>query len=178
MTKQRLITSIKKMEQIIKKTKWLLILSLVIACNNKKNKNLDRDNKYDNNISKILSISFPDTVRLNTVVEGQLQYDLNNIGFDSDSISSRFLHLILTTNRKEKLLGYNQMEKDYLLGYVDSIPTGKFKFAAVFEKKGKQMLNIAIRDNMFLKHDGELSEDEMKLRTADCLFSKEVYVIE
>lgn len=163
------------MEQITRKTIWLLILSLFIACNSKKDENLINDNT---DRSKVLSISFPDTVKLNKVVEGQLEYDLNNIGFDTDSISSRYLHLILATNRKEKLLGYNQIEKDYLLGYVDSIPTGKFKFVAVFEMKGKQMLNIAIRDNMFLKNNGELSEDEMKLRTADCLYSKEVYVIE
>lgn len=178
MTKQRLTTLIKEMVQIFKKTKWLFIMLMIISCNNKKEIDSKKVLKKKINNSKIISCNFPDTVKLNKVVEGTLQYDLTNIGFDSDSISSRYLHLILATNRKEKSLEYNQIEKDYLLGFVDSIPTGKFKIVAVFEKKGKQILNIAIRDHMFLKPDGKLPKDKMKLRTADCLFSKEVMVVD
>jgi hypothetical protein len=167
------------MEQIFKTSKIVIfIFSIVsiVSCQKDKSEIKHTDSGIDKN--KIIYVKFPDTVKLNKVIEGTLQYDITNVGFDKSTISSRFLHLILTTNRKESLVGYDELEKDYLLGFIDSIPTGKFKIAAVFEKKGKQILNIAIRDNMFLKPDKNTPKDKMTLRRADCLFSKEVFVEE
>ena len=40
------------------------------------------------------------------------------------------------------------------------------------------MLNIVIRDNMFLKPEKNSPKDKITLRTADCVFSKDVFVIE
>lgn len=170
--------SIKETEQIFKKIKWLLLTLIIISCNNKKEQEKSKVLKIDQEKSKILSISFPDTVKLKKVIGGELKYDINNIGFNSDSISSRFLELLLSTSINKELANYNQIDNSRLLSYVDTIPTGKFSFKAVFEKKGKQTLNIVIRDNMFLKPDGKLPKDKMKLRTADYLFSKEVMVVD
>ena len=87
------------------------------------------------------------------------------------------MELILSTSIKKNLAEYKEIDKNRLLSFVDSIPTGKFKIVAVFEQAGKQILNIAIRDHMFLKPDKNTPSDKIKLRTSDCLFSKEVYVI-
>lgn len=166
------------MEQIFNIPKIIIFISFIfsiVSCQKDKTEKKHTDSSINKN--KIISINFPDTVKLNKVIRGTLQYDITNIGFDKKTISSRFLHLILTTNKKDHLLGYDQIEKDYLIGFVDSIPTGKFKIAAVFEQEGKQILNIAIRDNMFLKHSKDTPKDKITLRTADCLFSKEVYVV-
>lgn len=165
------------MEQIFKTSKIIIFISFifsVVSCQKDKSEIKHTDSGINKN--KIIYVKFPDTVKLNKVIEGTLQYDITNTGFNKEIISSRFLHLILATNRNERLMGYDQLEKDYLLGFIDSIPTGKFKIAAVFEKKGKQILNIAIRDNMFLKPDKNTPKDKMTLRRADCLFSKEVFV--
>ena len=167
------------MEQIFKTSKIVIFISFIfsiVSCQKDKSEIKYIDSGINEN--KIIYVKFPDTVKLNKVIEGTLQYDITNTGFNKEIISSRFLHLILATNRKESLVGYDQLEKDYLLGFIDSIPTGKFKIAAVFKKKGKQILNIAIRDNMFLKPDKNTPKDKMTLRRADCLFSKEVFVEE
>lgn len=165
------------MEQIFKITRVIIFISFlfsVISCQKDKTEIKHADSNINKN--KIISFKFPDTVKRNKVIEGTLQYDIINTSYNKEAISSRFLHLILATNRKETLIGYDQLEKDYLLGFVDSIPTGKFKIAAVFEKKGKQILNIAIRDNMFLKPDKKTPKGKITLRTSDCSFSKEVFV--
>ena len=167
------------MEQIFKSRRIIILIIFVYSCIScKKEKTENTHTGYSINKSKIISCNFPDTVKLNKVVEGTLQYDITNIDFNKNIITSRFLRLILTTNRRENLLGYDQIEKDYLLGFIDSIPTGKFKIAAVFEKKGKQMLNIAIRDHMFLRPDKNTPPDKITLRTADCLFNIQVFVVE
>lgn len=155
-----------------KTTKYFLIAVMLISCGSKEDKKSIELN------NKIISHSFPDTIKLNKVIEGNLQYNLNEIGFESDSISSRFLELLLTTSINKELADYNQVNDNLLLSYLDSLPTGKFKFRAVFKKKGKQTLNIAIRDYMFLKPNKNTSHDKVNLRTSDCLFSKEVYVVD
>lgn len=166
------------MEQIFNGTKYLLITLILISCNSKEKENYIEINENHINENRILLHTFPDTVKINKVIEGSLQYDVDNIGFDSDSISGRFLELLLSTSVNKELANYKDVEDNILLSYVDSLSTGKFKFYAVFEKKGKQTLNIAIRDYMYLKSDKKTSSNEVKLRTSDCLFSKEVYVID
>ena len=159
------------MEQIFKMIKYFFISILFISCNSKEVKNSTAIS------NKILSHNFPDTVKLNKVISGSLQYDINDIGFESDSISSRFLQLLLTTSINKGTANYSQVDNNRLLSYLDTVPTGTFKFYAVFEKKGKQTLNIVIRDHMYLKSNGKLPKDKMVLRTTDCLFSKVVYVV-
>ncbi|KAF2082444.1 hypothetical protein [Flavobacterium sharifuzzamanii] len=166
----------RRVKEIYKIAKCLLVTFFIISCNNKKEGNSNegfKENLYKN---KILFSSFPDTVKVNKVIDGNLQYDVSN--FDSNITSNRFLELLLSTSINKELANYNEIQKNVLLSYVDSLNTGKFKFKAVFEKKGKQMLNIAIRDYKFLKPSKNTSPDKMVLRTSDCLFSKEVYVIE
>jgi hypothetical protein len=160
------------MEQIFKIAKYVFITIMLISCGTREEKKFVEVN------NKILSHSFPDTVKINTVIEGSLKYDVNSIGFESDSIASRFLELLLTTSINQELANYNQVDNNRLLSYVDSLPTGKFKFHAVFEKKGKQMINVVIRDYMYLKPDKNTPHDKMTLRISDCLFSKEVYVVD
>ena len=153
---------------------FIFFVFISISCQNEKKEN---KSNVGVNKSKIISCSFPDTIKLNKVVQGTLQYDINNIDFNKNLISSRFLELILSTSIKKNLAEYKEIDKNRLLSFVDSIPTGKFKIVAVFEQEGKQILNIAIRDHMFLKPDKNTPSDKIKLRTSDCLFSKEVYVI-
>ncbi|NBL65918.1 hypothetical protein GV828_11975 [Flavobacterium sp. NST-5] len=166
------------MERIFKITKCFLIALILISCHTSGKKDSTEIHEEHLNNSKILSHTFPDTVKINKVIEGSLQYDVNNIGFDSDSISSRFLELLLSTSINKELADYKDIDRNRLLSFVDSLSVGKFKFYAVFEKKGQQTLNIAIRDYMYLKPDKNTPLDEVKLRTSDCLFSKEVYVID
>lgn len=166
------------MGQIFKTIKYFLIALIIISCNSKEKKDSYEINKEYLNKNKILSHTFPDTVKINKVIEGSLQYDVNNVGFDSDSINSRFLELLLSTSINKELADYNEIDRNRLLSFVDSLSVGKFKFYAVFEKKGKQTLNIVIRDYMYLKPDKNIPSDEIKLRTSDCLFSKEVYVVD
>lgn len=166
------------MEQIFKTTKYFLITLILISCNAKEKKDSIETNEKYINKNKILSHTFPDTVKVNKVIEGSLQYDVNNIGSESDSINGRFLELLLSTGINKELADYNEVNNNRLLSYVDSLSVGKFNFHAVFEKKGKQTLNIAIRDYMYLKPDKNTPSNEVKLRTSDCLFSKEVYVID
>jgi len=166
------------MEQIFKVIKCAFILLIIISCNNKKAENSNQDLETDLDLykNKILFCSFPDTVKVNKVIEGRLEYDVSNI--DSSITSSRFLELLLSTNINKELAGYKEIENNILLSYVDTLNTGKFEFKAVFEKKGKQMLNIVIRDNKFLKNQKNIPQDKMILRTSDCLFSKEVFVVD
>lgn len=166
------------MEQVFKIIKCLFIALIIISCNNKKEENSNQDLKTDLDLykNKILSCSFPDTVKVNKVVEGKLQYDVSNI--DSSITSSRFLELVLSTSVNKELANYNEVDNNALLSYVDSLNTGKFEFKAVFEKKGKQMLNIVIRDNKFLKPKKNTPSDKIILRRDDCLFSKEVFVVD
>ena len=164
------------MEQIFKIARCVFILLIVISCNNKREDNLNEDSKKNLNKSKIIYCSFPDTVKINKVIDGKLQYDVKNV--DSSITSSRFLELLLSTSINKELANYNEVNDNALLSYVDSLNTGKFAFKAVFEKKGKQTLNIVIRDNKFLKPQKNTPSDKMTLRTSDCLFSKEVYVVD
>jgi len=164
------------MEQIFKISRCVFILFIIISCNNKKDQNLNEDIKKNSNKSKILYCSFPDTVKINTVMDGKIQYDVRNA--DSSITSSRFLVLLLSTSINKELAEYDEINNNRLLSYVDSLNTGKFDFKAVFEKKGKQTLNIVIRDNKFLKSQKNTPPDKMILRTSDCLFSKEVYVVD
>lgn len=164
------------MEQIFKITKCVFIALIIISCNNKKEENLKEDLEKNLNKSKILYCNFPDTVEVNKVIDGKLQYDVSNI--DSKITSSRFLELLLSTSINKELANYNEIEKNVLLSYVDTLNTGKFEFKAVFEKKGKQMLNIVIRDNKFLKPQKNTPSDKITLRRDDCLFSKKVYVVD
>lgn len=167
------------MEQIFKTIKFIPILLILISCNSKKDENRDNQTNVNNNIdkNKILTYEFPDTVKINTVVKGKIEYDIKNINFDSKLISSRFLELLISTKINKELANYKEIDNNRLLTYTDSIPTGNFDFRAVFETEGRQMLNIVIRDYMFLKPDESTPDDKMVLRTSDCLFSKEVYVI-
>lgn len=164
------------MEQIFKIARCVFILLIVISCNNKREDNLNEDSKKNLNKSKIIYCSFPDTAKINKVIDGKLQYDVKNV--DSSITSSRFLELLLSTGINKELANYNEVNDNALLSYVDSLNTGKFAFKAVFEKKGKQTLNIVIRDNKFLKPQKNTPSDKMTLRTSDCLFSKEVYVVD
>ena len=166
------------MVQIFKITIYIFITLIFISCNSKKEEKII--NVFEKNIheNKILSYNFPDTVRQNTVINGRLRYNINNINFDPELINNRYLHMILTTNKYKELLSFDEIEEDYLLGYVDSLNTGKFNFKAVFKDGGNQVLNIAIRDYMYLKPNENTPPDKMTLRTSDCLFSKKVYVIE
>ncbi|MDN3672966.1 hypothetical protein QWY99_07865 [Flavobacterium branchiarum] len=160
------------MEQIFKITKCIFIALIIISCNNKK----EESSKEELNKSKILYCSFPDTVKINKVVDGKLQYYASNS--DSSITSSRFLELLLSTNINKELANYDEIDNNRLLSYVDSLNTGKFEFKAVFEKKGKQTLNIVIRDNKFLKPQKNMPSDKITLRRDDCLFSKEVFVVD
>ncbi len=165
------------MEQIFKITRIIIFISFIfsiVSCQKDKSEIKHTDSGINKN--KIISVKFPDTVKLNKVIEGTLQYDITNTGFNKEIISSRFLELILSTSINKELADYDKINSNRLLSFIDSIPTGKFKIAAVFEKKGNQILSIAIRDNMFLKPDKNTPKDKMTLRRADCLFSKEVYV--
>lgn len=164
------------MEQIFKIISFAFTVLLITSCNNKKEENSNQDLKSNLSKSKILFCSFPDTVKVNKVIDGKLQYDVSNI--DSTITSSRFLVLLLSTSVNKELADYDEVNNNRLLTYVDSLNTGKFEFKAVFEKKGKQMLNIVIRDNKFLKNQKNIPPDKMILRTSDCLFSKEVYVVD
>lgn len=168
------------MGQIFKIISFAFTVLLITSCNNKKDENPDSDLKSnpDLNKNKILSYSFPDTVKVNKVIEGKLQYDVNSIEIDSSITSSRFLELLLSTSINKELADYDEVNSNRLLTYVDSLNTGKFEFKAVFEKKGKQMLNIVIRDYKYLKPKKNMSPDKMILRKRDCLFSKEVYVVD
>jgi hypothetical protein len=164
------------MEQIFKISRYAFILLMVLSCNNKKEENSDEALKKNFDKNKILFYSFPDTVKVNKVIDGKLQYDVSNI--DSSITSSRFLELLLSTSINKELANYNEVDNNRLLSYVDSLNTGKFEFKAVFEKKGKQMLNIVIRDNKFLKPKKNTPSDKIILRRDDCLFSKEVFVVD
>lgn len=164
------------MGQTFKIIRCLFIALIIISCNNKKEENSKTDlNLYKN---KILSYNFPDTVKVNKVIEGKLQYDVNSIEIDSSITSKRFLVLLLSTSINKELADYNEVNNNRLLSYIDSLNTGKFEFKAVFEKKGKQMLNIAIRDYKYLKPKKNTPPDKIVIRTRDCVFSKEVYVVD
>lgn len=164
------------MERIFKIISFAFTVLLITSCNNKKEENSKEALKSNLSKSKILFCSFPDTVKVNKVIDGKLQYDVSNV--DSTITSSRFLVLVLSTSVNKELANYNEVDNNALLSYVDSLNTGKFEFKAVFEKKGKQMLNIVIRDHKFLKPQKNIPRDKMILRTSDCLFSKEVYVVD
>lgn len=164
------------MEQIFKISRYAFILFMIFSCNNKKEENSNEVLKNNLDKNKILFYSFPDTVKVNKVIDGKLQYDVTNI--DSTITSSRFLELLLSTSINKELANYNEVDNNRLLSYVDSLNTGKFEFKAVFEKKGKQMLNIVIRDNKFLKPKKNTPSDKIILRRDDCLFSKEVFVVD
>jgi len=167
------------MAQIFKIMKYLIFILFVVSCNNKKSKDTNSKFIYDNNSNdKIISHNFPDTVKINTVVKGNILYDIENKEQNKNLIDDRFLELLISTSTNKELAEYNEVNKNLLLSFTDTIPTGKFYFPAVFEKKGKQMLNLVIRDNMFLKPDKHTPSDKVVLRTRDCLFSKEVYVVE
>lgn len=168
--------SIKNMEQIFKITRYVFIALIIISCNNKKDENLKEALKSNLSKSKILFSSFPDTVKVNKVIDGKLEYDVSNI--DSTITSSRFFVLVLSTSVNKELANYNEVNNNRLLSYVDTLNTGKFEFKAIFEKKGKQILNIVIRDHKFLKLQKNIPQDKMILRTSDCLFSKDVYVVD
>lgn len=166
------------MEQTFKSRIIIIFISFIfsiISCQKEKIEKKQTD--YGINKSKIISCNFPDTIKLNKVVEGKIKYDVNNLDFNKNLISSRFLELILSTNINKNLAEYKEIDKNRLLSFVDSIPTGTFKIAAVFEHEGKQILNIAIRDYMYLKPTKATPRDKIILRTSDCLFSKQVFVV-
>lgn len=168
------------MGQVFKVIICVFIVLIIISCNNKKEENSNQNSITDLDLykNKILYCSFPDTVKVNKVIEGKLQYDVNSIEIDSSITSSRFLQLLLSTSINKELADYNEINSNRLLSYVDKSNTGKFEFKAVFEKKGKQTLNIVIRDHKFLKPKKNTPKDKMIIRTRDCLFSKEVYVVD
>lgn len=168
----------KSMGQIFKIPKFIFILFIITSCSNKKEENLEKEFESNLDKNKIISFEFPNTLKLNEVIEGKLQYDINITDFNSDTIDGRFLELILSTNINKELANYDEINNDRLLTYVDSLAKGNFVFKAVFENKGKQTLNIAIRDYMYLTPDENTPSEKIRLRRSDCLFSKSVYVVD
>ena len=165
------------MAQIFKLCISIFFFITIFSCNKKSDipSNKLEENKF--NKSKIILCKFPDTIKLNKVVDGSIQYDVSNIGFNPNLIDNRFLELILSTSINKDLANYKEIDNNRLLSFTDSLSTGKFIFKAVFEKKGKQILNIAIRDYMYLKPTKATPVDKITLRTSDCLFSKQVFVV-
>lgn len=166
------------MEQIFKKLKYLFFIIIVISCNTKKKDETDYSVDTSTNKSKIMFHNFPDTVKINTVVEGDIHYDIINDEYNKKMIDDRFLELLISTSINKELAEYDKVHDNLLLSFTDTIPTGKFHFPAVFEKTGRQTLNLVIRDHMFLKPDKNTPSDKVVLRKLDCSFSKDVYVIE
>ena len=76
------------MEQIFKKLKYSLFIIIVISCNNDKNDKLNSIVDKSMDKSKILVHNFPDTVKINTVVEGYIHCDIKNDEYkkEDDSI--------------------------------------------------------------------------------------------
>lgn len=166
------------MVQILKNINYFLVFIFLISCNFKSDEN-DKKNEANKNIgSEIISYNFPDTVKINAVVEGNIVYDIINNDLVNNIINDRFLELLVSTSVNKTHSEYDEVNSNLLISFTDTIPTGKFHFPAVFKNKGKQTLNVVIRDHMFLKPDNNTPSDKVVLRTRDCLFSKEVYVIE
>jgi hypothetical protein len=174
----------KQLTLVSKYILMLLLLYFINSCENKENLKQKIIKNKTEHISiykrKILSLDFPDTVKLNKVVEGNLTYDVNNIGFDPKLINSRFTVYISASNlNEEKYIPFDKLDKYAEWSIVDTLNNGKYRFYAVFEKKGRQTLNIGIMDFFYLKPSKHKSnKDKITLRKSESFMYKVVYVID
>lgn len=157
--------------------KTILFFSfLLISCHPKKNE--DEIIKKEVKKNKLTYFSFPDTVKMNKLIDGELTYNLDYVDIDKKEISYRFIFLAINVDEKD-LLSFEEIHNNSLLGYVDTLVTGNFKFKAVFTKRGNQVLNLAIQDNMNLRDGGYKNHpDSMRVSQNEVTISKTIFVEE
>ena len=101
------------MGQIIKILKYLFIFLLIISCKNEEKNNLKvaKGKVIDD---RIISHNFPDTVKINTLVEGSIQYDIKNIEYKKNMINDRFIELLISTSINKTLAGYDEINNNII----------------------------------------------------------------
>jgi Leucine-rich repeat (LRR) protein len=164
------------------KFKTILFFSfLLISCHTKKNEDeIIKKGIIKKEVKKkeLTYFSFPDTVKINKLIDGELSYNLDYVDIDKKEISYRYIFLIVNVDEKD-LSSYEEINNKRLLGFIDTLATGNFKFKAVFTKKGNQVLNLAIQDNMNLRDGGFKNHpDSMRVSKNEVTISKTVFVEE
>lgn len=163
------------------KTIVFFLFFYIISCQTRTNDNeivKNKINKKEVKKKELTYFSFPDTVKINNLIDGELTYNLDYVDIDKKEISYRYIVLVLNVDDKD-LLSFDEIYNNSLLGYVDTLATGNFKFKAVFTKKGNQVLNLAIQDNMNLRDGGYKNHpDSMRVSKNVVTISKTVFVEE
>jgi len=162
--------------------KTLIFFSFyIISCQTKENDDemiINNISSYEVSKNELTYFSFPDTVKINNLIDGELTYNLDYVDIDKKEISYRYIVLVVNVDDKD-LLSFDEIYNNSLLGYVDTLATGNFKFKAVFTKKGNQVLNLAIQDNMNLKDGGYKNHpDSMRVSKNVVTISKTIFVEE
>ena len=152
----------------------IVIVSL-LSCINKINE--EKPKSIEANKQALTFFHFPDTVKINNLIDGKLIYNLNFTDYKKDDIiESRYIYLIVNVD-DEDLLSFEEINNKRLLGFIDTLSTGEFKFKAVFTKKGNQVLNLAIQDNVIFKNNEyKDNPDTVNVYKKELTISKTVFV--
>src|SRR5690606_17405977 len=152
-----------------------LFLEILLSCSNSSKQKDEELTEIStkNQHQEFLMFDFPDTVQVNKIITGRLQYNLNN--GDESNMGSRHILLFIKTEKKERFT-LDEIKRVNSLGYEDTIGNGFFTFEAVFSKQGRQFLNGVIDDVIFLE-DNNLQKDSLMMKRKETQFTKDVYVV-
>lgn len=129
--------------------------------------------------NKIKFFNFPDTVKLQKMVDGVLNYNMEIEKLDQKNIKEKytFLHLLVNNNSKEiSLEKMNKSQNKFV--FEDSLMNGEITFKVPFSQLGRNNLHFVIEELIVLKDSSLQINDKVKLLTRETNFEKDVLVVD
>jgi hypothetical protein len=161
----------------------LIAFLLLSSCKKENRKSLiqvksnisETDNDFKEH--EIKNFKFPDTVSINTMVEGFIEYD-RNFGKTVDSdIKERYIFFHVGTDKDSQNLALEKFNRfPYRLAFEDTVGNGLIKFETVFTKPGLNYLHGVIEDFYNLENTDQ-AEDSIKVVSKKTIITKAVNVI-
>uniref|UniRef100_UPI001E2D2A25 hypothetical protein n=1 Tax=Gillisia sp. CAL575 TaxID=985255 RepID=UPI001E2D2A25 len=134
----------------LKRLSILLISLLALnSCKEDKSKSLlqekPSDSKQDNR--EINTFTFPDTVFINTMVKGVIEYNRNFGNTNDSKIKERYIFFHVGTDQNYENLEIEEFDRfPNRLAFEDTIGNGLIQFETVFTKSGLNYLHGVVKD--------------------------------
>ncbi len=143
--------------------------------NEKRSNVLKQDFRNDN--EDILTLIFPDTVSINTMINGEVKYNRNYGAVQDSKIEERYIFFHVGTDKDSQNVAIEKFDKfQYRLAFEDTIGNGLIKFETVFTEPGTNYLHGVIED-MYQIENSKKIKDSVEVSNQETIITKRVYVI-
>ena len=133
---------------------------------------------FRNDNKGILTLIFPDTVSIKTMIKGEVKYNRNYGEVQDSKIEERYIFFHVGTDKDSQNLALEKFDKfQYRLAFEDTIGNGLIKFETVFTEPGTNYLHGVIKD-MYEIENSDKMKDSVKVSNQETTITKRVYVID